>query len=307
MSRPLDILGFGAMSIDDLIYVDRPFGDGKGRVIRRHTAFGGNVATALVAAQKLGAKTGFVGWLAQRDADDPGIADLRRNGVETRHAPRHPEARSIRSTITVDSNGERFIAFDDKVMAGTDPDLPDATLRLARFLVIDSYAMHAIPVLRRATAQGLAVISDLEWPAGAATQDLIDLSDHLVVPLGFARTQTGCDTPLAILDALWSASRAALVLTDGARGAYLRQADDRQLWHVPAIPVEAVDTTGAGDCFHGAYAAALSRGCTALQAVRHASAAAALAVTGLGGREALPDLARCSTVLTPDVAVPEPL
>lgn len=307
MSLPVDILGFGAMSIDDLIYVDRPFREGKGRLIRRQTAFGGNVATALVAAQRLGAATGFVGWLAEAEDTDPCIADLRAHGVDLTSAPRHPDARAIRSTITVDGNGERFIVYDDDVLLGTDPDLPDTAFGSARFLLIDAYAMHSLPVVRRAAKRGLSVISDLEWQAGEATNELIELSDHLIVPLAFGRAQTGREDPVEVLEALWSANRTGLVLTDGARGAFVRQATEAQPWHVPAIPVQAVDTTGAGDCFHGAYAAALSRGLAPLAATRRASAAAALAVTGYGGREALPDAAACNAFLTVHLAVPQPL
>ena len=64
-------------------------------------------------------------------------------------------------------------------------------------------------------------------------------------------------------------------------------------WHVPAHSVKAVDTTGAGDCFHGAYAFALTEGRTPLDAARFATAAAAISVTGRGGRRALPGHEAC--------------
>ena len=62
------VLGFGAVTVDDIIYVDRPLSAGKGKVTRRVTDHGGNVATALVAVARLGGRAGFIGWLERRNA-----------------------------------------------------------------------------------------------------------------------------------------------------------------------------------------------------------------------------------------------
>ena len=122
------VLGFGAVTIDDLIYVDRPLSAGKGKVTRRIGDHGGNVATALVAVARLGGHAGFIGWLGDGSLDDPGAGELAREGVDVSRAPRRADARSIRSVITVAPDGERFIAYDDEVPHGTDAALPDATL-----------------------------------------------------------------------------------------------------------------------------------------------------------------------------------
>ena len=92
-------------------------------------------------------------------------------------------------------------------------------------------------VVARARKLGLAVVADIEWTIGPATERLIGLADHLVLPLEFAQTYTGESEPTAILRKLWSDDRAAVVLTDGDRGAYVRQKDDVVLWHVPAHKV----------------------------------------------------------------------
>ena len=126
-----------------------------------------------------------------------------------------------------------------------------------------------------------------------------------MLPIGFARSWTGERSPAAILERLWSPDRAAVVLTDGERGSYLRQRGDGRLWHVPACKVTAVDTTGAGDCFHGAYALALTEGRPPLEAARFATAAAGLSVTGQGGRRALPDYATSLAKLA-ELGSPEP-
>ncbi|WP_217578034.1 PfkB family carbohydrate kinase [Mesorhizobium sp. GbtcB19] len=281
------ILGFGAIAIDDIVYVDQPLSAGKGKVLQTTRAFGGNVATALAAVARLGGSAGFIGWLGNA-ADDAVLCDLIESGVETAFAPRHPDARPVRSRITVGADGERFIAYDDEAMLGTAPDFPDEILSRATVLIVDSYAIRSLDVVARARDLGLAILGDIEWSAGPATDRLIELCDHLILPLGFARTATDRRSPAEILDALWLPSRTAVVLTDGGRGVYYRGRDETGLWHLPPQQVAVVDSTGAGDCFHGAYAHALTRGTDIAGRVAFAAAAAALSITGHGGREALP-------------------
>ncbi|MBZ9848146.1 PfkB family carbohydrate kinase [Mesorhizobium sp. CA14] len=281
------ILGFGAFAIDDIVYVDQPLSAGKGKVLQSTRAFGGNVATALAAVARLGGSAGFIGWLSSAD-DDAMLCDLVACGVETAFAPRHSDARPVRSRITVGSDGDRFIAYDDDAMLGTAPDFPDEILSRATVLIVDSYATRSLDVVARARELGLAIVGDIEWSAGPATDRLMALCDHLILPLGFARIATGGRAPAEMLDALWSPSRSAVVLTDGGQGAYYRGREETALRHLAPHRVAIVDSTGAGDCFHGAYAQALTRGADTAGRVAFAAAAAALSVTGRGGREALP-------------------
>lgn len=305
MAGDLQVLGFGALAIDDIIYVDRPFSAGKGRVTNRAKDHGGNVATALVAVAKLGGCAGFIGWLGSQPLAEASAQELQRHGVDISLAPRRPDAGPIRSVITVGPDGERFIAYDDDVPHGTSDQIADEVLVQAKVLLVDGYATHAELAVARARQRGVAVVADIEWTIGAATERLIGLCDHLVLPLGFAQAFTGEDEPRAILEKLWSGDRSAVVLTDGARGAYVRQAGDSVSWHVPAYRVKAVDTTGAGDCFHGAYALALTEGKQPLACVVFATAAAAISVTGQGGRMALPTRDACVAFIAGEDS-PEP-
>lgn len=111
-----------------------------------------------------------------------------------------------------------------------------------------------------------------------------------------------------IPDQLWSKDRSAVVLTDGERGTYFRQKGDATRWHMPAYQVQAVDTTGAGDCFHGAYALALAEGKRPLECTAYATAAAAISVTARGGRRGLPDHQTCMAWMAAENApVPMPM
>lgn len=298
----LQVLGFGAISIDDILYVDRPLSAGKGKVIARTRDYGGNVATALVAVAKLGGRAGFIGWLSDQPLADPSAGELERHGVDISSAPRRADAMAIRSAITVGPDGDRFIAYDDDVPHGTSEALADDFLAQAKVLLIDGYATHSEGTVARARALGLAVVADIEWSIGLATDRLIALSDHLVLPLAFAQAHTGESDPVAILGGLWSHERAAIVLTDSDRGVHIWQRGNAALWHIPAYKVQAVDTTGAGDCFHGAYALALARGNSPIDCALYASAAAAISVTGRGGRLALPDHDTCLAWMAADDA-----
>jgi sugar/nucleoside kinase (ribokinase family) len=308
VTQDLQVLGFGALAIDDIIYVDRPLSAGKGKVTNRTQDHGGNVATALVAVAKLGGRAGFIGWLSDQPLGDVSARELERHGVDISFAPRRPDARPIRSVITVGPEGDRFIAYDDDVPHGTCDTLSDSTLAQAQVLLIDGYATHADMIVERARRLGLSVVADIEWTIGPATERLISLSNHLVLPLKFAQAYC-CETdPTLILGKLWSGDRAAVVLTDGERGSYVRQAGDAVLWHVPAYKVKAVDTTGAGDCFHGAYAFALIQGKQPVACAAYATAAAAISVTGPGGRMALPDQNACLAWMAGENAsVPRPI
>jgi sugar/nucleoside kinase (ribokinase family) len=303
----LHVQGFGAVSMDDILYVDRPLGAGKGRVSHRSEQHGGNVATALAAVAALGGKAGYIGWLNESE-NDSSVQDLHLHGVEIRDAPRRADARAIRSVVIVAPDGERFIAYDDVVPHGTSETLPDAVLTQAPVLLVDSYAIHAQAVVARAVGLGVTVVADIEWSAGTATDALMALVDHLVVPRAFAEAQAGSPDTAAILKALWSPRRAAVVVTDGGRGADLRQRGDGKWWHLPAHAVDTVDTTGAGDCFHGAYALAVAEGGSPLDCARQAAAAAALSTTGSGGRSALPGRTAVAALMARDDApVPMPV
>ncbi len=302
------VLGFGAVTIDDLIYIDRPLSAGKGKVTARITDHGGNVATALVAVARLGGRAGFIGWLGDGSRDDPSTGELERQGVDTSLAPRRSDAAAIRSVIIVAPDGERLIAYDDEVPLGTSATLGDDSLTRGRVLLIDAYAVHAHAVVARARALGLAVVADIEQTIGPETDRLIALADHLVLPIGFARSYTGQTAVAMMLGGLWSDDRAAVVLTDGERGSYMRQKGDAVLWHIPAHTVRAVDTTGAGDCFHGAYAFALAEGKPPIDAALYATAAAGISVTGKGGRMALPGHEACLALMSKaDAPAPTPI
>jgi sugar/nucleoside kinase (ribokinase family) len=142
------------------------------------------------------------------------------------------------------------------------------------------------------------VVADFESDEGPAFADLLTLVDHLILSRDFAAKLTGLAEPAAAAERLWTDQRQAVVITDGAAGCwYLGSGPRRPARHQPAFAVRAVDTTGCGDVFHGAYAAGLVAGMTLEERLRFAAAAAALKATRCGGQGGIPDRAAVEAFL----------
>jgi sugar/nucleoside kinase (ribokinase family) len=302
----VDVVAVGCVSVDELLYVHAvPGPDGQARITGRERQYGGLAATAAVAAARLGASCRFAGVLsadpAWRDVDE----DFRREGVDVSWAPRRPDAGPILATVIVSEDGGRIILFDDGAEVGASEDLDLRVLDDARVLLVEGYGIPgAVRAARGARERSLPVVADLEHLGDPALAELVALTDHLVLPWDFAAGWTGATTPQDAVDALWSSDRDTVVVTSGASGCHARSREDATPWHVPAYPAHVVDTTGCGDVFHGAYAAALSRGATAGERVRFASAAAALSAAGRGGRGALPGRAEVEALIEASGATP---
>ena len=127
----------------------------------------------------------------------------------------------------------------------------------------------------------------------ACFADLVALVNHLIVPISWARRCTNRSNPGEAAEALWNCRRQAVVVTCGADGCSVRRRRGfaSGARHQPAYRVEAIDTTGCGDVFHGAYAAALVRGLDIPTAIRFASVAAGLKAASPGGQAGIPTLA----------------
>lgn len=292
MRQTIDVLGLGCTAVDDLVFVPRfPDPDSKLRVTRRERHCGGLTATALVAAARLGARTAYTGTLGT-DADSVFVLEaLARAGVQTRGTVHQPDARPVRSVILVDERtGTRTILYDVSGAVGASARQPAAEwIARSRVLLVDGWGMAGqIRAARIARRAGVAVVGDLESFDRPRFEELLALADHLIVSEDFARRYTGTDDPAEGARRLWRADRAVVVVTCGARGGWWLAAGDTQTRHFRAFPVRVVDTTGCGDVFHGAYAAALARGLPLEDRLRVAAAAAALKATKPGGQAGCP-------------------
>jgi sulfofructose kinase len=301
-AAPIDILGVGSVAVDDLLAVAAyPSADAKARVLRRERQCGGLTGTALVAAARSGARCGYAGVVGTDELSDEVARQFQRERVDTRWMAREPAARVIYSIIVVDQQHQtRTIFYDLAGTIGVNPLWPPAeAIQSARALYIDHLdADMVLRAARIARAAGVAVIADFEYVSSPLFAELLELVDHLILPAGFAAELSGRSDPREAAQALWSAGRELVAITCGADGAWwIGRAAPEQPRHQPAFPVQVVDTTGCGDVFHGAYAAALARGQAAENRMYYAAAAAALKATKPGPQAGIPTRAEVEIFL----------
>lgn len=291
--KAFDLFGFGIAAVDDLIEVPHfPRPGMKMEVLARRRQGGGLCATALVAAARMGIKCRYGGFLGRNELSDFTRAVLGREGIAVEEDILYPEAEPFHSVILVDhASGERTILYSrEKVVAPWARDIRADLIASSRALFVDHFApdgtAQACKIARRF---GIPIIADIENVNEAGVRDVIALADHLIVPIRLALELTGANDIESVVFAL-AQQRACTAVTDGARGCwYLEGGKDMRVRHQPAFTVDVVDTTGCGDVFHGAYAAAMLSGAGIPDAIRFASAAAAIKATQPGGQQGIPD------------------
>jgi sugar/nucleoside kinase (ribokinase family) len=297
-----DILGFGALAVDDLLYVEEyPPAESKVHVLRRERQCGGLTGTALVAAARLGSRCAYVGVLGDDELSRFVSESLAREGIELKWRAERADARPAYSTIIVDQRQKTRTIFCSLDWAlGADPLRPEAELiRSARVVLVDHHGLEgSIRAARIARESGVGVVADLERDPGGPFAELLALVDHLVISEHFARELSGAKDVAQAAEGLYDANRRAVVVTCGAAGCwYVGEDCGPPARHLPAFEVEVVDTTGCGDVFHGAYASVLARGGDLHQRVEIASAAAALKATQHGGQAGCPTMGEVNAFL----------
>ncbi|MGL6194601.1 MAG: PfkB family carbohydrate kinase [Thermoguttaceae bacterium] len=289
-----DIVGFGVAAVDAIMEVDRyPDNGGKTHILSHGTYGGGLTATALVAASKLGAKCWYGGALGDNEPSNFIRNQLRSYGVDIPDAGYYPaEYEPFSAWIFVEkSSGQRTIFSSG--FAVRSPILDSESIEKAlsaKVLFADSHFAGALlPLYQRARMQGVPIVADFEAIRNAEEKEAFFLIDHAILPAAFACEYASCmDIKKALSVILQEHTRQAVVVTDGENGAWFAEKSDGAIYHMPAFTVNTVDTTGCGDVFHGAYAAALAFGWDIVKRVRFASATAAIKATRKGGQSGAP-------------------
>lgn len=288
----MDILGIGMSTLDaGLRLPEFPSDGGVTEAIDSSSGGGGPVPTALCAASRYGASAAILDRIGGDWRGERIRADYEAFGVSTRHLLEDTGRISSFSDVLVrERDGERHVIFHRGNFRDLDEsDLPVEDLDHCRFLHLNGRHWPAcVRAAERVRRSGGMVSFD----GGAGRFDpkfreLLALVDVLVVARDFAEKLSDSAEREAQFLALseWGAS--VVGITDGENGSWFCTSEDGA-FHQPAFPVEVVDTTGCGDVFHGVLLAARCGGGDWKEAARHASAAAAINATALGGRGKLP-------------------
>jgi len=294
VSAAWDVLGFGAVAVDDLVYVDHyPVPGSKLAIQARRREGGGLAGTALVAAARLGASAAYCGVLGDDELSSFTLEELAREGVDCSPVLRRAGARPFHSLVIVDRStaGRTILYTADGVSQPGAEEITRELIANCRVLFLDHTVAQAGPrAAELAHRHGIPVVGDIEREIGPGLPELMRGIDHLIVGTDLAERLSGENEPAAMLRALSGEARACCVVTAGERGCWYQERGGK-VRHVTAFKVQVADTTGCGDVFHGAYAACLAQGESVDMAVRIATAAAGIKATQPGGRSGIPDRA----------------
>lgn len=252
---------------------------------------GGVAATAAVAAAKLGAHVEFIGRIGQDNTGELVKSDLNNWGVETNHLKAFAGNVTSTAVVHVDSAGERQITVH------RDPDLPRETdwinsemLEGVDCVLCDcTWSEGAEKLLLLARAANIPSVIDADL-GGEEQSRLIALCDHVAFSYPAIQALTNQTEFESALRAAQQYTEGTVYVTHGANGCYWLE--DNELKHISGYRVDVVDTTGAGDVFHGALALAIAQGNRGETAVDFANAVAALKCTAYGGRAGIPTFAK---------------
>lgn len=282
------IVAAGVAVIDFVMQLDEmPSRAEKYRARDAAVVGGGCAATAMVAAARLGGQAALAARLGEDAVGDMILRGLEAEGVDCALVRRFAGKRSSFSTVIVSAAGERQIvnfrdmdlSFDAGWLRETELAAFDAALGDTR------WPQGAAALLRLARERGVPGVLDAEAPVMEAA-DALAAASHVAFSAQGLRDFTGLPDLRGGLGAAAARLDAWVCVTDGGNGVYWMDAGE--IRHAPAFAVETVDTLGAGDVWHGAFALGLGEGMGEDRAIRFASAAAAIKCTRFGGRDGAP-------------------
>jgi sugar/nucleoside kinase (ribokinase family) len=293
-----DVVGIGENSVDRVVRLEMPIAavaGAKTRIRSEQRAVGGQVATTLCTCAALGLRAAYAGTFGDDDAGAFARAELERRGIDLGSAGSR-RAANRHATILVQPDGERVVLWSrDPALALQPDELPFALLNQTRVLHVDAVDPDAsLRAAAIARAAGAVVTCDLDTP-GPTAAAIFETATIPILAEGVAVGMTGEQDVERAVRALARWHEGMICVTLGARGAMLRDGD--QLHQVSAPRVEAVDTTGAGDVFRGAFIAALLEGQSPADILRFATAAAAVSCGRVGAVAGVPTREEITTVL----------
>ncbi len=281
-----DVVGVGLNATDTLLLVPHfPAYAGKAPYTREILSPGGQVASAMAACARLGLRVKYIGAVGDDERGRIQIESLRGTGIDLEHVQLRRNCANQSAYIVVDqSTGERTVLWRRDDCLRIDPEqIAPEQITNARLLHIDGHDTPAVAhAARIARAHGIPVTVDVDT-IYAGFDKVLPNVDYLVASSEFPARWTGETDPFRALETLqreYGMRVAAMTL--GAHGS-LACVDGRFVYS-PAYVVNCIDTTGAGDVFHGAFCYAVLQGMPMRDALEFSNAMAALNCTALGAR-----------------------
>lgn len=302
-SKSAHILCVGHTSLDRVFRVPSwPAGSAKIKAQSYRESGGGMAANAAAAIAQLGGTVEFWGPAGDDRIADVMAAELRQFGVDVGGLQRIAGCESSHSAILVDDRGERLIiGMRGQALQSSGDWLPIDRVEFASVVLADvRWPAGARRVMVAAREWGVPAILDADVAESGTLRELVGLADYAIFSEPGLEAFAGTAGSLSLACALEVGATIAAV-TRGAKGVnwIARQSRD-VVHHIAAHPIDTViDTTGAGDVFHGAFALALAEAQPLERAMRFATIAASLKCARDGARS-VPNRSMVNAILDPD-------
>ena len=287
-----DLLGIGHITLDHVYLVPHfPAADTKMTAVAGTDACGGPVPNALGAASRLGLHCGLIARVGDDLTAGMLLQDLDARGVSVEYVERVEGHSTPQAVILVEEKtGQRSVVLNRAGLPGQGVDRLSRGLPPCRMLLVDGKEEASLQGARLAKAAGIPVVADLGGQRDTP-EELIACVDVLAVSKGFVLQHYPDLDLFGVTQHLHALGPRLVVVTLGSGGAVYcdgRESTWFPAWHPPRV----IDTTGAGDVYHGALCHALLAGVETREALARAAVAGALACTQTGGVEGAPDLAQ---------------
>ena len=287
-----DIAGVGLNATDTLIFVDGyPASPGKARILREVVSLGGQVASALTVCARFGLRASYVGCVGDDERGRVQLSSLSSLGIDVSGVRIRSGCRSQYAYIVVDvSTAERTIVWDrDDRLAIAPEEISESQIAGARLLHIDGHDTAAVArAAAIARARGIPVSADVDtvYPGLEAVLPNVD---YLISGSGFPGRWTRETDLFRALERVRNEYGFRLAAATLGEYGVLALVEGR-FHYIPGFQIDAVDTTGAGDVFHGAFCYAVLEGMKMVDALEFASATAALNCSAPGARGGIREL-----------------
>jgi sulfofructose kinase len=295
------ILCTGIIVLDEVFRVeDFPRPDGKVEAKGFFVVNGGCAANAAVAIARLGGRAALAGPVGgHAGTDDNGdrvLAALKRENVDTTACQRVDGLGTALSAIFIDARGDRtIVTYRDERIAAVTPDDPEVIAAAADLVLADNrYPDFARPICEAARRRNIRVVLDGDKPT-VADDPFFCIASHIVFSSECLLATTGCSDLAEGLKAIARHTDAFLAVSDGPNDILVFQGGSFD--RVPAFPIRAVDTLGAGDALHGGFALALAEGRSEVEALRFGAAVAGIKCSRVGGSAGAPQRAEVEALL----------
>jgi sulfofructose kinase len=288
-----DVVGVGLNATDTLILLPKfPAYAGKVAFTQELLSPGGQVASAMVACAQLGLRVKYIGTVGDDERGRVQMDSLRGLGINLDHVQVRQNCPNQTAYILIDqSTGERTVLWSRSDCLRLKPEeITDELIASARLLHIDG---HDTPAVSRAAEiarrHGIPVTVDVDT-VYHGFDTVLPKVDYLIASSEFPGQWTSERDPFKALELIQNEyGMKVAAMTLGAHGALARTGG--RFVYSPAFVVNCVDTTGAGDVFHGAFCYAVLEGLSMRDSLDLANAMAALNCTAIGARGGIKSLA----------------